>query len=630
MEGIDANELSAAFAESTFFFSYQPVVDLRTAEVPYVEALLRWARPSSIVLNPASFLPLIHGAGLSETLTEWSLATVLTDLPQLRRIYGDEVAVAINLSQRQLTDAHATAALVEAALNNSGERPESLMIEVVEDLTSNDIRRSASAFAGLRSTGVGVVLDDFGTGASSLSVLTDMDYDGLKIDSTFVRGIVSNATARSVIESILAFGVKTGISIVAEGVESALQLQALNDIGCSLGQGFLLGRPAALTEEPGPAYHVPTRIESQRATDEKGDLVALLAEVEEVSPRSTVQTFEELHARLEDLDRQASAAGDGAKLVRCEIGRRMTLASLYAGRDEITVHWAMQTSRLAESLEEWAYSAEVLAMLAAGLGESGESQSWRIEAMTRSMQLRSTKPMNPVQGSGVDNAIGAAFANLGMWDHARRWWSDSVERYRETDHVGTAMCLLNLADLEIQALDGDLSVADDNTPRELSTALIDQLLNQLELNPNAPSGAVAALRSRLALTRGDFEAAVAHVESIEEPAVDILPLFLTLWAEVGICRARGSEADVLATSRKLLQVLDGHPLLRHHGNIAQRIHGGALIDAGQVAEGVELLQQLLRQQHIDDRGRLRVMFEWIRVNVDLNVRFAEFFEELNR
>lgn len=622
VQRIDAKQIALAFADSTFFFEYQPIVELVSTKVPYVEALVRWDHPTLGVLSPGSFLSLIHGAGLSNSLTDWSLRQVLADLPELRELYGVDVAASINLSQRQLIDPEATACLIASTIEEFDEDPRSICIEVVEDLTGPDIRRSASAIADLRSIGVRFFLDDFGTGASSLSALTEIDCDGLKIDRSFVQSMVSGSVARSIVESILAVGSNTGLSVVAEGVESSLELHALNEIDCVLGQGFFLGRPKPIAEGAQHVGYTPVVRAPTKPIADVAGVDALVHQVDQVNPRSTLESFEQLRDKLVELDAWAEALGAEGEVVRCEIGRRLTMAAVYAGEHATSVRWAMRTSRLAERIGQWGYSAVVLTMLAAGPNAPGENPGLRIEAMTRALEIRMIKSIDTDRGSAIDNGIGAVFANLGLWDHALSWWKDCLDRNSGLANAGIAMCSINFVELELDRFEGFVTLSDD-TPRELRIALIEQVLDRLETNPFTPGGAIAALRCRLEVAQGNLDAAAELLANSERSVSDIVPLYLTLRAQAILAQASENCDGFLESTTDLVAVLDGNRLMTHHDQRAQQMHVKALSAVGRNAEAVALLEELLLRQRLEDGEKLQTMFEWIRLNVDLNLRFAE-------
>ena len=601
------------------------MVEFTTGRVPTVEALVRWNHPSLGHLLPNSFLSLVHDAGLSNALTEFSLTEGLQALPSLRALYGPDVAISLNLSRPQLHDPEHAVSMVQNHLDLFSESGASLRVEVVEDLTAEDLARSADALTGLRHVGVKIVLDDFGTGASSLSMLTDVGYDALKIDRSFTRRMLTSKATQSVIESVLAFARSTGTEVVVEGVETAEQVHALVDMGCLFGQGYLLSRPASIEALPAkPGLSRLTRSPSElptslQAIDELADAVAM------VNPRNADVPTVRLIAELELLDEQAVALGDSAAHVRLEVGRRLVLASIYGGHAELVTKWALHMSRLAEQAEQWGPSAEALAMLASCPGDSSHYAGVRIESLTRAMQLRISKPMRADQISRVDNGIGAAFANLGLFSHAMRWWSDSVARHRTRPDEGTAMTCLNLADAQMQRLEGDMWIADD-VPHEARVAKTYSTLAALDENPHAPKGGAGSIRCRLELSRGNIAGASEILRNCDDNSTDILSKILVLRARAMLAQARGEPDEFLLQTTSLLNVLDGNLLLQHFDLTARRLHGAALIACGHTDEGVAALKDSFQRQAANDASKLDLLFEWIRLHIDLEARFGEALE----
>lgn len=623
---IDSHEITQALDEAAFFLAYQPIVRLGTGKVEGVEALLRWAHPALGVLLPDSFLSLIHGAGLSHRLTQFGIDQVLADLPKLRQLYGDEIAAALNLSQKQLVDPQAMTRIILDALDRTGEDPTSVHIEVVEDSTSRDIRHSASAFAELRASGISIVLDDFGTGASSLTALTEAAYDGLKIDRSFVQGVVTSTTARSVVEAILAFGRSTGTWVVAEGVESSLELQALHDIGCTLGQGHYLGQPEALTARSAvPTFRPlsptasPTPANSEFSSSQIDEI---LERTESINPRSSVVSFDETLRQLEALDKEAQLVGQSANRVRCLIGTKVTIAAKYHNDQEVAMLWGMRTSRLAEQVGQWSTSAEMLCVVASSPWEGASNPALPVDALTRALQLRITKPMTIEEGAAVDNGIGAMLANVGLIDHAFQWWKESAERHADSATFGSAMCCLNLIELQLESLEGEAD-ATDTGPTAISVALLEQTLSQLDANPFGPKSVAPSLRCRFELVQGNLAAAEQAAASIDEPLTDIISKSLAFRALAHLARAQGEPAQFLEHTTGLVDLLADRALLSHHDWHAQRLHAQALLANGRTTESVDLSQKLLLAKQSKDQVHLATLFEWIRHTVDLNVRYDE-------
>lgn len=628
---IDAQEIAQGLDDSAFFFAYQPIANLSTGATLCAEALLRWAHPTLGLLMPDAFLSLIHGAGLSHRLTQFGIDQLLADLPTLRQLYGDNVAAALNLSQKQLAEPGAATRVILDALDRTGEDPAAVHIEVVEDSTSMDMRRSAPAFADLRSAGIAIVLDDFGTGASSLTSLTEADYDGLKIDRSFVQGIVSSTTARSVVEAVLAFGRSTGISVVAEGVETSLELDALHDIGCTFGQGYYLGRPQSLSERTtnptfevalGPAHSADSvGVPSHSLTEQVAEL---FERINVINPRAAVTDFEEMLRHLEELDAESRTIGSTADLARCVIGRKVAIAASYHGYLDIAKTWAMRTSRLAEQSENWASTAEMLALVASCPWEDETNRALPVDALSRALQIRISKPMNAGDGALVDNAIGATFANLGLVEHALRWWKESTARHGDLATFGTAMCALNFVELMLEDLEGTVG-GTQTAPIAISIAKLEQVLDRLAVNPFAPDAVAISLRCRVELVKGNTDQAEQVANAITQPLTDIVANSLALRAWAHLARTRGESEKFLQHTTDLVEHLSAVPLQSHHDWTARRLHAQALLMNGRADESAELSHELLVQRQANDRIHLATLFEWIRLKVDLNVRYDELF-----
>lgn len=644
MSRIITGEIARAFDDASLHYVYQPVVDLSTGQIPYVEALIRWDHPDHGVLNPASFLPLIHAEGLSRKLAETGVEQVLTDLPALRAAYGTDLGIALNLSQHQLADADGCAQVVLDAVERHGVGRDVLNIEVVEDLDRDGRWHAAEALSALRSAGVGVILDDFGTGASSLSALTDMEYDGLKIDRAFVNGVVRNRTARAVVEAIVAFGLSEGITVVAEGIESTRDFEAVRALGCSLGQGFLLGKPRPVSASPpqwwGKSNRLSFESTSQHASvidshDTAAEIDDILAACTQVNPRCSREEFPETLEALSVLDARASAVGAAGVLVRCEVGRRATLAATYAGVQHEAIEWGTRTSMLAEDVGEYGRSAEVLAIISScmGLAEPPAaapdaatvtgSQSARIEAITRAINLRVHHPMDAERRDFVDNAIGAAFANFGLTDHARQWWRERISRQGVEPTIGAALCCLNLITIELERHEVAPGGGANAMPDYVLTS-VERTLQSLESNPTAPRGAAALLRCRFELQRGDIAAAEAALAE-SNPADAALPTSLAFRSQALLARAKGDAQGFLKHTSANMLLLGTQPLFIHHELVARELHAQALLETGHFEEAAAALASIIRSKKAIDGHKLVTMFDWIRLNIDLNDRHSELF-----
>jgi len=220
---------------------YQPQVDMSTGRPCGLEALVRWQHPERGLLTPADFLPVAETTGLITRLTLRVLDLVLAQTRQWAE-HGRAVPVAVNVSARCLHDAHLPD-LVRAALDRHGVPPELLRLEVTESAIMSDPDRALAILQQVADSGVRLSLDDFGTGYSSMSYLRRLPVDELKVDRSFVSGMLDQHNDRVLVHTAVDLGHNLGMSVVAEGVEDSDVMQALADLGCDVAQGYHLGRP---------------------------------------------------------------------------------------------------------------------------------------------------------------------------------------------------------------------------------------------------------------------------------------------------------------------------------------------------------------------------------------------------
>jgi EAL domain-containing protein (putative c-di-GMP-specific phosphodiesterase class I) len=215
--------------------AYQPVISLRSGTPRGVEALLRWRHPERGLLVAGMFVPAAEEAGLMAAVDEWGLATACSEF---HRCLAQEAGVlAVNVSAREAAHPRFRQ-VVEAALGDSGLAPGRLMVEVTESVLLEDTDAAATALRGLASLGVGIALDDFGSGYSSLRYLHRFPVAAVKIDRSFVEHIGEDARSRAVVRAVLAVAQSIGAITVGEGIETAAQEQILRDLGCAYAQGF--------------------------------------------------------------------------------------------------------------------------------------------------------------------------------------------------------------------------------------------------------------------------------------------------------------------------------------------------------------------------------------------------------
>jgi diguanylate cyclase (GGDEF)-like protein len=245
-------ELRQAMERDQVTVEYQPIVVLATGEVVAAEALVRWDHPGRGRLPPSEFVPLAEETGLIIAVGN----SVLEQACQQTRAWheaapdSEPLAIHVNLSAVELHDP-GIADRVLSALKAAGIEPERLVLEITESLI-RDADASAWSLRRLRDAGVRLALDDFGTGYSSLSYLRSLPLDILKIAKPFVEGIAHGRRESSFARMIVDLASTLGLQVIAEGIESAEELEALRDLGCELGQGFYLGAPLDARKETFP------------------------------------------------------------------------------------------------------------------------------------------------------------------------------------------------------------------------------------------------------------------------------------------------------------------------------------------------------------------------------------------
>jgi diguanylate cyclase (GGDEF)-like protein/PAS domain S-box-containing protein len=223
---------------------YQPIVSLRDARIRGFEALLRWNHPERGLIQPGEFIPVAEESDLIVFLGRWVLRESCRQMSEWQRRFTSSLPLTINVnvSARQLSDSQFVED-VEAALAESGLRPESLALEMTEGTILGNVERTMNALTRLKSMKVRLEIDDFGTGYSSLSYLQKLPFETLKIDRSFIRELSAGNGSADIVRAILDLAHSIGLEVVAEGVETGEQLSRLNSLGCDFFQGFLISKP---------------------------------------------------------------------------------------------------------------------------------------------------------------------------------------------------------------------------------------------------------------------------------------------------------------------------------------------------------------------------------------------------
>lgn len=240
------NHLRHALQRREMSLAYQPIVDAVTGDLRAFEALLRWQHPTWGAVSPVTFIPVAEMSGIIVPLGEWVLRAACRDARELADQHGRPVRMAVNVSARQLQSPDFVA-VARAALDASGLDPARLTLEVTESLLMED-HHSLGVLRELHEMGVHLAIDDFGTGHSSLARLRTLPVTELKIDRAFVNEITPGGDCGPIITAVLAMAHALRLSVVAEGVETRTQLQALQRMGCDAIQGYLVSAPVPLAE----------------------------------------------------------------------------------------------------------------------------------------------------------------------------------------------------------------------------------------------------------------------------------------------------------------------------------------------------------------------------------------------
>ncbi len=245
-------EIRSGLARSEFELFFQPIVRLGSARLAGFEALLRWRHPERGLVPPIDFIPVAESCGLIGDLTGRVLEEVGRHFPAialagLGNPHGVDgpLFMSLNVSGQDLAGSAFPDAVAQL-LDRSGIPARSLRLEVTESALMKNPAEAAKMLVAFREAGFGIAIDDFGTGYSSLSYLGALPATTLKIDRGFVRTMLSEPTSRRIVQTMLRLAEELGISVVAEGIEEPEQAQALIELGCDYGQGYLFGRPTPI------------------------------------------------------------------------------------------------------------------------------------------------------------------------------------------------------------------------------------------------------------------------------------------------------------------------------------------------------------------------------------------------
>jgi diguanylate cyclase (GGDEF)-like protein/PAS domain S-box-containing protein len=238
-------DLQAALERSELLLFYQPIHETSDGRLKGFEALIRWSHPSRGLIAPERFIPLAEESGLIVPIGRWVLEHAIGQITawDLRHQSARALSISVNVSTVQLT-APSLISDVETTLARSGIAPWRVILEITEGSLGTDIERTIEVLGELRKLGVRIAIDDFGTGYASLSHLQRLPVDILKVDKSFVTALGEGGKSRELLEAILGVGQALSLAVIAEGIESQSQMTTLEQLGCEMAQGFLVGKPS--------------------------------------------------------------------------------------------------------------------------------------------------------------------------------------------------------------------------------------------------------------------------------------------------------------------------------------------------------------------------------------------------
>lgn len=230
--------LRQAVVNKDFHLQYQPVISMRTGDIIGLEALVRWTHASLGVVPPSHFISVAEELGLIEDIGEWVLLTACLDMRKREAAGLAPLRVAVNVSPHQFTSPRLTD-LIQNAIERDGLDTSMLCLEITEGAVMLDTDNTRITLQRLKTMGIDLLLDDFGTGFSSLSYLKRFPFDRVKIDRSFVTHLAENSDDAAITKAIIAMAHSLGIKVIAEGIETEVQFALLRDQQCDEMQGYL-------------------------------------------------------------------------------------------------------------------------------------------------------------------------------------------------------------------------------------------------------------------------------------------------------------------------------------------------------------------------------------------------------
>ncbi|MEM9088880.1 MAG: EAL domain-containing protein [Cyanobacteria bacterium P01_F01_bin.53] len=238
-------ELRQAIDKEEFLLYYQPIVNLKTGQLAGFEALVRWQHPQQGFVSPGAFIPAAEDTGLIVPMGSWILKTACSQMHAWQKQFpqAEELMVSVNLSTKQFNQENLSEEVADI-LEETQLKSQSLKLELTESAAMEDVNGTIEQLVKLKSLNLKLSLDDFGTGYSSLSYLHQLPTDTLKVDQSFVGRMEEKASEDGqIVKTIISLGHQLGMDVIAEGIETAEQLEGLRQLNCNYGQGYYFAKP---------------------------------------------------------------------------------------------------------------------------------------------------------------------------------------------------------------------------------------------------------------------------------------------------------------------------------------------------------------------------------------------------
>ena len=238
------SDLRAALAAKQFRIHYQPVLQLDSRSIVSFEALLRWEHPTQGLISPYRFIEAAEDSGILVSIGYWLMLQACRQVREWEctSAWPQAIRVAVNISARQFADGRLVND-IQDALRETGVDPSRLQLEITEDVAAADPKLTMTVLSHLKHMGIGIILDRFGVGAASLRGLWQFPVDSLKIDKSLVMEMQTDQSSKEIIEAIITLAHQRGLQVIAQGIETARQLERLRELGCEFGQGYYFSQP---------------------------------------------------------------------------------------------------------------------------------------------------------------------------------------------------------------------------------------------------------------------------------------------------------------------------------------------------------------------------------------------------